>query len=81
MEMARMWREASNDALLATTADGVSVSIAASLSPEQALCKVYVSPPEVLNASTIRVSSTLKTVVAFTQGSNKFLAFKLNLTN
>ena len=57
----------------------MEVTIASSQAPGSALCTVFVLPPEVLDAHTIRVSAALETMLAFTKGSNRFLAFKLNL--
>ena len=64
---------------MAATKDGVEVSIASSHDPGSAIARVFVLPPDVLDGATIRVSTSLETMLAFTKGSNRFLAFKLNL--
>ena len=82
LRLAKQWRDAhasTNATLLAATNDGVEVSVASSQDPGSAIARVFVLPPEVLEASTIRVSSSLETMLAFTKSSNRFLAFKLNL--
>ena len=82
LRLARQWRDApasTNATLVAATKDGVEVSIVSSQDPGSGIGSVFVLPPEVLDGDTIRVSSALETMLAFTKGSNRFLAFKLNL--